>query len=255
MSGRFEGKVAVVTGAASGLGFALAQRFASEGAKVLATDVAEQGLARVGETAGVRTLRIDVSDASQIQEMIDSAIATEGGVDVLCNNAGVLGNFRPAGEATLEDWDRIIGVNLSGPFFATRAVIPHMVEKGGGVIVNISSVAGLAGAGEGAAYVASKHGLVGLSRNTAVMYAQDGIRCIAFCPGGIESGIATQFFAERERGLVSERGVEVFDRVSAANLRIAPPEEMAAAVAFLASEEGVVINGAAIEADGGWRAH
>ena len=172
MDRHLEGKVAVITGAASGMGRAMALRFAAEGAKVVGVDVAKDGIEavtkEVQDAGGTMTgLVVDVTDRAAVEGMIKTAIDTYGGLDVLCNNAGIMDNFK--GVATLDDgtYERVMAVNVYGPMAAMRVAVPYMKEHGGGSIINTASVAGVGGAAAGAAYTASKHALIGLTKNTA----------------------------------------------------------------------------------------
>ena len=245
---KLEGTVAIVTGAGSGMGLEMSRRFAEQGASVVAADVSEEGLSRAEAAEGVSVVRADVSSALDVEGMIEAAIERYGRLDVLINNAGILDRFLPAAEMPEELWDRVLGVNLTGPFLATKRAIGPMLEGGGGVIVNIASVGGLRGGAAGAAYTASKHGLIGLTKNTAANYAADGIRCVAICPGGVDTGIAPG-------GEPSERGYATLNRVIPAMGRLASPKEIADVALFCASEEASFLNGAVIVADGGWTAH
>jgi len=243
-----EGKVAIVTGAGSGIGLTISRLFAEQGASVVAADISEEGLGRAGETEGVSVVKADVSSARDVEGMVGAAIERHGAIDVLVNNAGILDRFLTAAETPEELWERVLGVNLTGPFLATRRAVGPMLEGGGGVVVNIASVGGLRGGVAGAAYTASKHGLIGLTKNTAANYAADSIRCVAICPGGVDTGIATG-------GEPSERGYATLNRVLPAMPRLANPAEIANVALFCASEEASFLNGAVIVADGGWTAH
>jgi NAD(P)-dependent dehydrogenase (short-subunit alcohol dehydrogenase family) len=247
MGGRLSGKVAIITGAGGGLGRAMTTLFLQEGAQVVATDVAPAALESLDGIEDVATVCGDVSRRDAVDEMVTTATKRFGRLDVLVNNAGIVDRFLPVAEMTDEVWERVLAVNLTGPMLTSRAAIPVMIARGGGCIINISSVAGLGGAKAGAAYTASKHGLIGLTRNIAATYGRDGIRCVAVCPGGVRTGISIG-------GEPSERGREVLNRAAATSVRTAEPEEIAALCTFLASDEAGIVNGAVLAADAGWTA-
>ncbi len=244
---RMEGKVAVITGAGSGIGLATTRLFNEEGAKVVAADISPERLEQLAELGGVETLEADVSVREDVERMIALAVERFGKLDVLVNNAGILDKFLPVGELTDEMWNRILAVNLTGPMMACRAAIPVMLAQGGGVIVNLSSVAGLSGAKGGAAYTVSKHGVLGLTRNIAVTYGWDGIRAVAVCPGGTATNI--------DIADLHPRGEAAINRIVEASPRWADPKELAAVILFVSSDEASFVNGAAIVADGSWTAH
>jgi NAD(P)-dependent dehydrogenase (short-subunit alcohol dehydrogenase family) len=244
---RLKDKVALVTGAGSGIGRAIAELFAAEGARVLASDVSPEKLAALATTPGLQTLAGDVSKDADCAAMVKAAQDRYGGLDVLVNNAGVMDRFLPVGELDDALWQRVIGVNLTGPMQLSRAAIGPMTARGGGVIVNIASVGGLAGTRGGAAYVASKHGLLGLTKNIAATYLDAGIRCVAICPGGVDTGIPIG-------GQPSARGYAAIQKVIPSNPRSAQAAEIARLALYLASEDASFVNGTAVVADGGWLA-
>ncbi|MBX5449630.1 SDR family NAD(P)-dependent oxidoreductase [Thermogemmatispora sp.] len=252
---RFEQQVAVVTGAASGIGRALVQRLTSEGAAVVAVDIVEEPLQALvmelqGQGASICACRTDVASESGVEAMLTTATSTYGRLDILCNNAGIMDLMTPAAEVPLELWERVLAVNLYGPFLACRRAIPIFLEQGGGVIVNTASEAGLRGGAAGTPYTVSKHGLIGLTRSIAFHYGERGIRCNAVCPGAVATAIGLGQGVPHQSGL--ER-VGAFIRASAPS-RVASPDEIAAAIAFLASKEASYINGAILPVDGGWLA-
>jgi NAD(P)-dependent dehydrogenase (short-subunit alcohol dehydrogenase family) len=244
---RLNGKVAVVTGAGSGIGLATTEVFSEEGASIVAADVSGERLEQLHGRENMTTLIADVSVRADAERMISLAIERFGRLDVLVNNAGILDRFLPVADVSDEIWNRILAVNLTGPMLTSRAAVPRMLEQGGGVIVNISSVAGLAGAKGGAAYTASKHGVLGLTRNIAATYGRDGIRAIAICPGATATNIDVSD--------LDTRGIAAIDLIVQASPRQADPREIAAVILFAASDEARFVNGAALVADGGWTAY
>ena len=244
---RFDGRVVVVTGADRGIGKATVDRFLTEGARVVAADLGPTGCERYQNDPRVGIVLGDVTIRADAERMVATAIERFGRLDVLINNAGIVDRFLPVGELTDELWNKVIAVNLTGPMLLSRAAMPHLIASQG-VIVNVSSVGGLFGARAGAAYVASKHGLIGLTRNIAVTYANDGVRAVVVAPGGVNTGIAIG-------GEPSARGYEALKKTLAAGMRMAEPGEIAAVIAFVASSEASYVNGEVIVADGGWTAY
>ncbi len=253
--GRLEGKVAVITGAGSGMGRAMANLFAKEGAKVVAADIADKALAEVveevkaagGEITGVK---VNVADQAQCENMVNTAVEKYGRIDVLCNNAGIMDHNAGVGEVSNEDWQRVLAVNLTGPMYATRAAVPHMVKQHGGSIVNTASVAGVEGAAAGVAYTVSKHGVVGFTKNTAWRYQPDGIRCNAIVAGAVATNIQQSMdMTKVDPGGSARWGV--YYQVIPGTLQ---PLDIANLALFLASDESKMINGAIIPADAGWTA-
>jgi NAD(P)-dependent dehydrogenase (short-subunit alcohol dehydrogenase family) len=252
---RLQGQVAVITGAGSGIGLAIARCIASEGATVIAgdwngerLDAAVVGIREAGGiAAGVQG---NIADQSAAEALVDLAISGHGRIDVLVNNAGVMDYMQGVGEVSDDIWRRVMGINLEGPMFTMRRAVPQMVRQGGGSIVNIASTAGISGGAAGAAYAASKHALVGLTRNTAWMYATQGIRCNAICPGGTRTNIGETMPRDR-MDLAGAARAMAFGALMPAALE---PEDIAALALFLASDESHRVNGAIIPADAGWTA-
>jgi NAD(P)-dependent dehydrogenase (short-subunit alcohol dehydrogenase family) len=250
---RHRGRVAIVTGAGSGIGRALAARLAAEGAAVVGCDVNQAGLegtlAAIREGGGDATLvPADVTSQSQVDALVDDALGRHGRVDLLANVAGIMDWFLPAHEVDDETWTRVMAVNVNGPMMLCRKVLPGMLERGAGAIVNVASVAGLRGGGAGVAYTASKHALVGMTRSIAWTYRGDGIRCNAVCPGGVQTNIGTTAVPR------SQWAFERLGRSLALAERAADPDEIAAVLSWLGSEEAANVNGAVLSADGGWTA-
>lgn len=252
---RLQDKVAVITGAGSGMGLAMARRFAAEGARLVIGDWnAERLDAAVAEIAreggAIAGARGDISDRSNAEALVDLAVSTHGRIDILVNNAGVMDYMQGVGELTDDIWRRVMGINLDGPMFTMRRAVPRMVQQGGGVIINIASVGGIEGGAAGAAYTAAKHALVGLTKNTAWIYAPKGIRANAIAPGGTKTNIAETMPRER----IDPTGAARLGAYSALMPAILDPEDIAALALFLASDEARHINGAIIPADAGWTA-
>ncbi|MBO1902049.1 SDR family oxidoreductase [Leucobacter weissii] len=244
-AGRFDGRTVIVTGAAGGIGRATASRIAREGGRVVAVDISEDRLVEFAASAPAGSVITVAADVTR-QEDIDRVVAAaDGRIDGLANVAGVNDDFSPIHETSDEIWDRVIGINLTGVFKLTRAVVPVMLEAGSGSIVNVSSEAGLRGNASGNAYTVSKHGVHGLTRSAAFMYAQRGIRVNAVAPGGVATGIP---FPPN----VSEEGSARLHPFQSAIPTVAAAEHLAASIAFLLSDDGVNINGAILPSDGGW---
>lgn len=249
-----ENKTAIVTGAASGIGRAAALLFAGEGANVVLADIDEQGVKEAereikwneGKAIAVPA---DVAKEADIGRIIDAAFMKYGTLDILVNNAGILDNMKPAGEMTDEVWERVFAVNVTGPMRAIRRALPIFLEKGKGNIINIASVGGLFGARGGAAYTASKHALVGLTKSVGYHYAKNGVRCNAIAPGNVNTNI---------RNTLTDPSAAGFGKLME-GLGLCPkygePEEIARIALFLASDDSRMINGTVITADAGWTAY
>lgn len=243
-----ENRVAIVTGAARGIGCQVALTLAERGYAVAANDITapDETLEEL-RSAGAETISLpgDVSDEAAVRGMVERVIGKFGRVDVLVNNAGI-SRIVPAEETTLDDWNRTLAVNLTGPFLTCREFGKVLLERGSGSVVNIASVAGLLGVGDRVAYNASKHGLVGLTRTLAAEWGGRGVRVNAVCPGWVK----TEMDAEDQAG-GGYTDADIEGRVPMG--RFATPEDIAAAVAFLAdSGQSGFVNGHTLSVDGGW---
>lgn len=247
------GQVAVVTGGGAGIGRAVALAFASAGASVVVADIN-------GDTAGQTAIEVtaagshalavavDVTDEPAVAQLADRALETYGRVDILCNNAGIADDMALPAEVTTAMWDRVVAVNLTGPFLVSRAMLASMLRRGAGTIINVASVSALRGGTAGISYTAAKHGLVGLTRSLAHAYRDRGIRANAICPGGVTTGIADGVSFD-PAGLARNRPV-----LALAEGRKARPDEIAAVALFLASPAASFVNGAIVTVDAGWSA-
>lgn len=251
---RLNGKVAVVTGAASGMGKAIAELYASEGAKVVVADLRLEpaqtvvdGITAAGGTA--IAVAANVTKEEDVAKMIDTAVQEYGTLDILVNNAGIMDNFVPAADLTDELWDRVFAINTTGPMRTTRKALPIFLEKKSGVIVNIASAGGLQGSRAGAAYTASKHAVVGFTKNVGFQYAKLGIRCNAIAPGGVNTNISTSINEPNAFGM--ERAMAGM----ALNPRGGEAIEIAKVALFLASDDSGFVNGTVVTADAGWTAY
>jgi NAD(P)-dependent dehydrogenase (short-subunit alcohol dehydrogenase family) len=248
--GTLDGTVAIVTGASTGIGRAAALALADAGAAVLVADVdAQRGVDVVGEIEhkGGRALFVetDVTDDAQVAHAVHRAVDEFGGLDIAFNNAGIEGAPAPTHECTPENWQRTLAVNLTGVWSCMRHEIPAMRQRGGGSIVNCSSVAGLVGFASIPAYTASKHGVVGLTRTAALEYAQEGIRVNAVCPGVIDTEMVDRFTHHDATEKSAMADVEPVGRLG-------QPDEIADAVVWLASRQSSFVTGQAIAVDGGF---
>lgn len=244
----FHNKVAIVTGSSYGIGKATAIAFAQRGAKVVLSDWKEdiETVRIIHEMGGEAVFALcDVSKEEDVKVMVQTAIRHFGRLDYAFNNAGVEGEPGSAPVCTNENWEKVIGINLTGAWYCMKYQIPEILKQGKGAIVNNASIAGLVGFQGVPAYVASKHGLVGLTKNVALDYAQQGLRVNVVCPGVIQTPMIDRFTGG------SEEAIEQFKARKPMG-RIGHPEEIAETVMFLCSDASSFITGQAIAVDGGW---
>ncbi|MFC4682413.1 SDR family oxidoreductase [Exiguobacterium sp. s149] len=248
---RLSGKVAIVTGAASAMGKAIAELYAKEGARVVVSDMNLDGAQAVvegisGEAIAIQT---DVTSEEALQQLFDETVKTFGQVDILVNNAGIMDGMEPVGEISNERWEKIFAVNTVSVMKSMRIAVDLFTKQGHGVIVNNISAGGLYGARAGAAYTASKHAVVGLTKNTAFMYADQNIRCNGIAPGAVATNIGSTMTDMSQAGFGRQQlGMAI-------NPRIGQPEEIAQLALFLGSDESSFINGQVVAIDGGWTAY
>ncbi|MDB5523061.1 MAG: Cyclopentanol dehydrogenase [Rhizobium sp.] len=237
--GRLSGKVAIVTGAAQGIGRAVAELFAEEGAKVIAGDVKQ------GEDApGIENITLDVSRESDWKAAIEKVLAAHGQIDILVNNAGIVFNYGQVMETGLDDWNKVIGVNLTGSFLGMQGVLPAMRKAGKGSIINFSSIWGNVGVPGAAAYNAAKGGVRNMTKNAAVSYAPENIRVNSVHPGLIRTPLVTAQSDEMNNGIIGNTPMG----------RMGTPREVAQCCLFLASDESSFVTGSELVVDGGYLA-
>jgi NAD(P)-dependent dehydrogenase (short-subunit alcohol dehydrogenase family) len=250
MAGRVDGKVALITGGGSGIGRATALLFGREGAKVVVADYNTEGGDRtvktINEAGGAALFHAaDVSNPQNVEALIKKVVESYGRLDCAFNNAGIEGEFATTPKCSMENWQRVISINLTGVFLCMKYEIEQMLKNGGGAIVNTASAAGLVGLAGSSAYVAAKHGVAGLTKTAALEFARKGIRVNAVCPGFIRTPMV-------ERGL--DKGMVSEDQIIAAEPmhRMGKPEEIAEAVLWLCSEASSFVTGLPMPIDGGY---
>ena len=253
---KLENKISIVTGAGAGMGRAIALLFVAEGSKVIATDIDQRRLddlrEEVREKGGeLMILLSDMAEEQDIENMIEVAVANYGTLDILVNNAGVMDNFQPVAEVENSMMEKVMKINFDGPFKAMRSAIRIFLAQGSGNIINICSIGGIKGGVAGAAYTASKHALIGLTKNTGYMYSKSGIRCNAIAPGAVNTSISETIDMSKVSPLVNDRimsGMALMPRAG-------EPAEIAKVALFLAGDDASFINAHVCVVDGGWSAY
>lgn len=253
---KLEGKVAIVTGASAGMGKDIAFYFAKEGATVYAVARRIERLEELAENAKELKGKIipvgaDLMSQEATESMIEKAFNESGRLDILVNNAGIMDDFSPVHEVSNDMLEKVFNLNVYSPFYSMRKAVEIFLKQGSGNIINIASVGGLHGCRAGAAYTASKHALIGLTKNTAFMYSKKNIRCNAICPGGIETEIASGEFMKN----INMEGMNMATSGAVNNPRYGKGHEIATVAVFLASEDSGYVNGQCITVDGGWTAY
>lgn len=250
MAGCLDGKIVLITGAGSGIGRATALAGARQGAAIVVADRVVEGseetVAMITNAGGEASfIQVDVTQPAEVEALICQAVSTYGRIDCAHNNAGIEGLFATTAEYPEDDWDRVMAVNLKGVWLCMKYELPQMLRQGGGAIVNTASLAGLVGAKRMPAYVASKHGVAGLTKTAALEYATSGIRVNAVCPGIIHTSMLDRMYLDRRPDLA--------DRLAAAEPmgRLGTPEEVAEAVIWLCSDAASFVTGHTMAVDGG----
>lgn len=247
----FAGKVALVTGAGSGIGAAVSRQLGAEGARVVVADIngdaAHAVAADICSSGGTAyPTVVDVAKAGEVEKLVESVVQTHGGLHLAVNNAGIDGVRRATADYPLDDWDKLININLNGVFYCMKYEIAAMAAQGGGSIVNMSSILGSVGLPTASAYTAAKHGIVGLTKVAAIEYAKRGVRINAVGPGLIETPLLSE-----QSELTSNRRLEALQPMG----RRGTPQEVAALVCFLLSEQASFISGSYHLVDGAYTAH
>lgn len=253
---KLKSKIAIVTGASSGMGRDIAALYAQEGATVYAVARREEKLIELAESTKdfegkIIPMTVDLMSQKETEDMVEKVFKAEGKLDILVNNAGIMDDFSPVGDVTDEMLHKLFDLNVFSPFYSSRAAVNIFTKQGGGNIINVSSLGGLFGARAGAAYTASKHALTGLTKNTAFMYSKQNIRCNAICPGGIATEIGAGEFMKD----INMDGMNMVMTGISGNPREGAGSEVATVALFLASDDSSYVNGQTIALDGGWTAY
>jgi NAD(P)-dependent dehydrogenase (short-subunit alcohol dehydrogenase family) len=254
MSSLLEGKVAIVTGSAGGLGKVIAQHLLLASAHVVLCDLNETALETTYNELKTHgkciAIKLDVSSSSSVQELFDKTISHLGKIDILINNAGITDKFDGAADCEEDLWNKVLAINLTGPYLTTKLAVKHFLARNSpGTILNICSLSGFLGHRAGVAYTASKHGLVGLTKNTAAAYVDNKIRCNGICPGPMMTNIGTAL-----ANGVNQSGWAIVEKTLANNPGFCNLDQMAKLSVFLCGPDSDVLNGAIINADMGWSA-
>ncbi|HYP20415.1 MAG TPA: SDR family oxidoreductase [Chloroflexia bacterium] len=248
---KLKDRVAVITGAGSGIGQAMALLFAREGARILAADINAEAAqatadAVVAEGGTCRSFAVDVVQPEQVRAMIEQAVSAYGRIDILCNNAGI-GSTTSVVECEPEDWDRVMAVNVKSVYLGCKYAVPHMLAQGSGVIVNTASVAGMVGLVKRASYSASKGAVIALTRQVAIEYVEQGIRVNCLCPGTVDSPWVGRLLDQADDPAAARQALVARQPIG----RLGNPEEIAAAALYLASDDAAFITGTGLVIDGG----
>lgn len=253
---KLKDKVAIVTGASAGMGRDIAYLFAKEGATVYAVARRLERLEELANSAKdlegkIIPVAADLTSKEAAENIIDKAVKESGKLDILVNNAGIMDDFSPVGDVKDEMIEKLFSLNVFAPFYSMRKAVEVFLENGGGNIINVASIGGICGSRAGAAYTASKHALIGLTKNTGYMYSRKNIRCNAICPGGVETEIATGEFMQN----INPNGFDMIKLGMGNNPRQGKGSEIATVALFLASDDSSYINGQCIVVDGGWTSY
>jgi len=248
--GKLTDRVAVITGAASGIGETCAELFAAEGARVVVADLQEEAGRKVADSVGGGFQPVDVTDPRSVDEMVKATVATHGRIDILMNNAGIDGDQAPTALSTLENWDRVMAINVNGVYYGMRSVLPVMIEQKGGVILNTGSTVGLNAMGFLPAYTASKAGVIHLTKAVAIENAMHNIRANVICPAVVDTPLLRHFIANTPDPDGARRGFEMMNPMPGMVTR----DAVAKAALFLVSDDSAFITAVALPIDGGYTA-